>query len=77
MTEATDQRVHKGDVENTSVTFENKLDGSFFRVRLDRTTELEGAYLRATEFVSGQLTEQLHDPVHDRGGRPEIGHDHE
>lgn len=26
---------------------EEKLDGSFFRVRLDRTTELEQAYLRA------------------------------
>lgn len=46
-TEATDQRVRRGDVENASVTFENKLDGSFFRVRLDRTTELERAYLRA------------------------------
>jgi hypothetical protein len=26
---------------------EDKLDGSFFRVRVDRTTELERAYLRA------------------------------
>ncbi|MHB1171018.1 MAG: AAA family ATPase [Lacisediminihabitans sp.] len=45
--EATDQVVHVGDVENAAVTFETKLDGSFFRVRLDRTTELERAYLRA------------------------------
>lgn len=46
-TEASDGIVHHSDVVNASVTFETKLDGSFFRVRLDRTTELERAYLRA------------------------------
>ncbi|MGL4340661.1 MAG: AAA family ATPase [Rhodoglobus sp.] len=45
--EITDSRVHLDNVEDAIVVFENKLDGSFFRVRLDRTTELERAYLRA------------------------------
>jgi hypothetical protein len=35
------------DVERAQHEVEDKLDSSFFRVRLDRTTELERAYLRA------------------------------
>ena len=35
------------DVEEAQGVVEEKLDGSFFRVRLDRTTDLERAYLRA------------------------------
>lgn len=35
------------DVATAQVAYEAKLDSSFFRVRLDRTTELERAYLRA------------------------------
>ena len=35
------------DVEQAQQVYEEKLDSSFFRVRLDRTTELEQAYLRA------------------------------
>lgn len=40
-------RVHESDVAVATVAYEAKLDSSFFRVRLDRTTELERAYLRA------------------------------
>jgi hypothetical protein len=36
-----------GDVERTRELVEAKLDGSFFRVRADRTTDLELQYLRA------------------------------
>lgn len=35
------------DVEAALPIYESKLDSSFFRVRLDRTTELQQAYLRA------------------------------
>lgn len=35
------------DVEAALDVYEAKLDGSFFRVRLDRTTDLQRAYLRA------------------------------
>ena len=35
------------DIMNAQRVFEAKLDASFFRVRLDRTTDLEQAYLRA------------------------------
>lgn len=45
--EISDMRVHLSNVEDAMVVFENKLDSSFFKVRLDRTTELERAYLRA------------------------------
>ena len=38
---------HAPDVEQARLVYEDKLDGSFFRVRLDRATELEQAYLRA------------------------------
>src|SRR5665648_991571 len=34
-------------VERAVVSYTEKLDGSFFRVRLDRATELERAYMRA------------------------------
>lgn len=44
---ATDNRVTLQDVRDAHKHYEAKLDGSFFRVRLDRTTELESAYLRA------------------------------
>lgn len=35
------------DMLDTVPGYESKLDGSFFRVRLDRATELQRAYLRA------------------------------
>lgn len=35
------------DVEASQLLSESKLDSSFFRVRLDRTTELQRVYLRA------------------------------
>jgi len=44
---ATDDVVGLDDVEEARRLVEEKLDGSFFRVRIDRTTELERAYLRA------------------------------
>lgn len=37
----------QSDVEDALPTYVAKLDSSFFRVRLDRTTELQRAYLRA------------------------------
>lgn len=39
--------VDKQDVVNAEAAYEAKLDSSFFRVRLDRATELQTAYLRA------------------------------
>jgi hypothetical protein len=44
---AADNRITKADVEGAVQVYEEKLDSSFFRVRLDRATELEQAYLRA------------------------------
>jgi hypothetical protein len=44
---ASDDRVRRSDVETAREAYEAKLDGSFFRVRLDRTTPLQTAYLRA------------------------------
>ena len=39
-------QITKGHVERALPQYENKLDSSFFRVRLDRTTDLQRAYLR-------------------------------
>lgn len=44
---ASDQRITVSDISNAVNAYESKLDSSFFRVRLDRTTELQRAYLRA------------------------------
>jgi hypothetical protein len=44
---ANDHTITARDVIDAHRYVEEKLDGSFFRVRLDRTTELEQAYLRA------------------------------
>ncbi|WP_324642407.1 ATP-binding protein [Pseudarthrobacter sp. LT1] len=44
---ANDETITAQDVTDAHRYVEEKLDGSFFRVRLDRTTELEQAYLRA------------------------------
>jgi AAA ATPase domain len=44
---ASNDRITKTDVEQAQRVYEEKLDSSFFRVRLDRATELEQAYLRA------------------------------
>ncbi len=44
---ATDLVVELDDVSAARRLVEEKLDGSFFRVRIDRTTDLERAYLRA------------------------------
>lgn len=44
---ASNHKVTREDVEQAKLVYEDKLDGSFFRVRLDRATELEQAYLRA------------------------------
>lgn len=41
------KRITVVDVERTLPIYESKLDTSFFRVRLDRATELQRAYLRA------------------------------
>lgn len=42
-----DGEASAADVATAQVAYEAKLDASFFRVRLDRTTDLERAYLRA------------------------------
>lgn len=39
--------IERADVMNALPAYESKLDESFFRVRLDRATELQRAYLRA------------------------------
>lgn len=39
--------IESSDVKAAIPVYESKLDSSFFRVRLDRTTELQRAYLRA------------------------------
>jgi hypothetical protein len=44
---ATDDRVRRDDVELARDAYEAKLDGSFFRVRLDRATPLQTSYMRA------------------------------
>lgn len=44
---AENNQVTQANVLNAQRAMEAKLDSSFFRVRLDRTTELERAYLRA------------------------------
>jgi hypothetical protein len=44
---AAEQRITRHDVDAAQRVYEEKLDSSFFRVRLDRATELEQAYLRA------------------------------
>ncbi|MFD4421328.1 AAA family ATPase [Agromyces sp. NPDC058484] len=44
---ANGDRVQRSDVEIAKDAYEAKLDGSFFRVRLDRATPLQTAYLRA------------------------------
>ena len=44
---ATGPRITEADVNETTGLYRKRLDTSFFRVRLDRTTDLEKAYLRA------------------------------
>lgn len=44
---AGDSPITRGDIEDAAELYEAKLDTSFFRVRLDRATELQSAYLRA------------------------------
>ncbi|WP_139007390.1 ATP-binding protein [Arthrobacter crystallopoietes] len=44
---ANDQVITLGDVEDAKDAYEAKLDESFFRVRLDRATQLQIAYMRA------------------------------
>ena len=44
---AENDTVHVGDIDVAMRVVEDKLDSSFFKVRMDRTTELESAYLRA------------------------------
>ena len=44
---ASDDRIARADVDAAKEVYEDKLDSSFFRVRLDRATELETAYLGA------------------------------
>jgi hypothetical protein len=44
---ASGTRVRREDVELAREAYESKLDGSFFRVRLDRATPLQTAYMRA------------------------------
>lgn len=40
-------RIHRDDIEIAREAYEAKLDSSFFRVRLDRSTPLQTAYMRA------------------------------
>lgn len=40
-------RIRRSDIETAREAYEAKLDGSFFRVRLDRATPLQTAYMRA------------------------------
>jgi hypothetical protein len=44
---ASDDRITLADLKAAHAVYESKLDSSFFRVRLDRSTELQTAYLRA------------------------------
>jgi hypothetical protein len=44
---ATGKSITRDDVEDAVPIYESKLDSSFFRVRLDRATELQKVYLRA------------------------------
>ncbi|MFI5086163.1 MAG: ATP-binding protein, partial [Actinomycetales bacterium] len=44
---ASDIHISRIDVANAREAYEAKLDGSFFRVRLDRATPLQTAYMRA------------------------------
>lgn len=44
---ASNNRVEADDIATARSVVEEKLDSSFFRVRLDRATQLEAAYLRA------------------------------
>ncbi|MBZ2197980.1 ATP-binding protein [Occultella gossypii] len=46
-TVASDDHITRPDIETAADTYLAKLDASFFRVRLDRATELQRAYLRA------------------------------
>lgn len=46
-TVATANRISKDDIEVARDAYEAKLDSSFFRVRLDRSTPLQTAYMRA------------------------------
>jgi hypothetical protein len=44
---ASGDTIGRSDVEHATPIYQSKLDSSFFRVRLDRTTALQRAYLRA------------------------------
>ena len=46
-TVASDDRVRREDIEVAREAYDAKLDSSFFRVRLDRATPLQTAYMRA------------------------------
>jgi type II secretory pathway predicted ATPase ExeA len=46
-TVATANRIHREDVQMAREAYDAKLDSSFFRVRLDRATPLQTAYMRA------------------------------
>ncbi|RWZ51052.1 ATP-binding protein [Labedella phragmitis] len=46
-TVATAHRIHREDVVSAREAYDVKLDSSFFRVRLDRATPLQTAYMRA------------------------------
>lgn len=46
-TVATANRIHRDDVVAAREAYDAKLDSSFFRVRLDRSTPLQTAYMRA------------------------------
>lgn len=62
------------DVERAVEIYEAKLDSSFFRVRLDRTTELQRAYLRAMASL-GPEAQKAADvaEVMGRGSSSEVG----
>lgn len=67
-TVAVGPEVSLDDVRNAEPAYETKLDSSFFRVRLDRTTDLQRAYLRAMAQL-GPAAQKASD-VADLMGRP-------
>lgn len=70
---ASGNRITREDIDNASEVYEAKLDSSFFRVRLDRATEMQRAYLRAMASL-GSAPQKAAD-VAEKMGRssPELG----
>lgn len=67
-TEAEGPEITVDDVRAAVPAYESKLDASFFRVRLDRTTDLQRAYLRAMAQLGSAAQKAAN--VADLMGRP-------